>query len=52
MTDAPAPTGFDALQNLSTQAAPQAIVYERKLDAQGRDEEKPDGDRPGWGSGP
>jgi small subunit ribosomal protein S9 len=36
MTDAPAPTGFDALQNLSTQAAPQAIVYERKVDAQGR----------------
>ena len=36
MTDAPAPTGFDALQNLSTQVAPQAIVYERKLDAQGR----------------
>jgi small subunit ribosomal protein S9 len=36
MTDAPAPTGFDALQSLSTQAAPQAVVHERKLDAQGR----------------
>ncbi|MCA6300092.1 MAG: 30S ribosomal protein S9 [Phenylobacterium sp.] len=36
MTDAPAPTGFEALQSLSTQAAPQAVVHERKLDAQGR----------------
>ena len=36
MTDAPAPTGFDALQSLSTQAAPQAVVHERKVDAQGR----------------
>ena len=36
MTDAPTQTGFDALQGLSTQAAPQAVVYERKLDAQGR----------------
>jgi small subunit ribosomal protein S9 len=36
MTDAPTSTGFDALQGLSTQAAPQAVVYERKVDAQGR----------------
>ena len=36
MPDAPTSTGFDALQGLSTQAAPQAVVYERKVDAQGR----------------
>ena len=36
MTDAPAPTGFDALQSLSTQAVAQPVVHERKLDAQGR----------------
>ena len=36
MTDAPAPTGFDALQSLSTQAGSQPVVHERKLDAQGR----------------
>ncbi|MFM8939718.1 MAG: 30S ribosomal protein S9, partial [Phenylobacterium sp.] len=36
MTDAPASTGFDALQSLSTQAVAQPVVHERKLDAQGR----------------
>ena len=45
MTDAPAPTGFDALQSLSTQAASQPVVHERKLDAQGRAYCEPCGDR-------
>ncbi|MDB5426560.1 MAG: ribosomal protein, partial [Phenylobacterium sp.] len=31
-----APTGFDALKGLGTQAAEDVVVHERKVDAQGR----------------
>jgi small subunit ribosomal protein S9 len=36
MSEAPAPTGFDALQGLSSNPNPDAVVHERKVDAQGR----------------
>ena len=36
MTDAPAPTGFDALQSLSSNPNPDLVVHVRKVDAQGR----------------
>jgi small subunit ribosomal protein S9 len=36
MSEAPAPTGFDALQGLSSNPQSDAVVHERKVDAQGR----------------
>ncbi len=36
MSESPTPTGFDALQSMSSNPTPDAVVHLRKVDAQGR----------------